>query len=64
MTHTSEIFHIYFDKVVPGVRDNKVKAKAIPITGHEGPQGCEMAGILHFSNNQLTDGGEVVSLAC
>jgi hypothetical protein len=39
MTHASEIFHIYFGKVVSGGRDNKCKGKgkAIPVTGHGGP---------------------------
>jgi hypothetical protein len=31
-------------------------------TGHGGPQGSEMSRLPHFLDNQLTDGGEVVSL--
>jgi hypothetical protein len=42
----------------------KVKSKAIPVTGHEGPQGCEMSRLPHFLDSQLTDGGEVFSLMC
>jgi hypothetical protein len=38
------------------------KGKAIPVTGHEVPQGCELSWLPHFLNNRLTDGGEVVSL--
>jgi hypothetical protein len=38
-----------------------VKGKAIPVTGHEGPQGCETLRLPHFLYNRLTDGGEVVS---
>jgi hypothetical protein len=34
----------------------------IPVTSHEGPQGCEMSRLQHFKDNRLTDGGEVVSL--
>jgi hypothetical protein len=26
----------------------KVKGKAIPVTGHEGPQGCEASRLPHF----------------
>jgi hypothetical protein len=39
----------------------KKKGKAIPVTGHEGPQGCEMSRLPHFLDNQLTDSGEIVS---
>jgi hypothetical protein len=38
-----------------------IKGKAIPVTGHEGPYGCETSRIPHFLDNQLTDGGEAVS---
>jgi hypothetical protein len=37
------------------------KGKAIPVTGREGPQGCETSRLPHFLDNRLTDGGEVVS---
>jgi hypothetical protein len=37
------------------------KGKAIPVSGHEGPQGCETSRLSHFLDNRLTDGGEVVS---
>jgi hypothetical protein len=37
------------------------KGKAIPVTRHEGPYGCERSRLPHFLDNQLTDGGEVVS---
>jgi hypothetical protein len=36
--------------------------KAIPVTGRGGPWGCETSRFPHFLDNQLTDGGEVVSL--
>jgi hypothetical protein len=39
-----------------------VKGKAIPVTGRGGPLGCETSRFPHFLDNQLTDGGEVVSL--
>jgi hypothetical protein len=39
-----------------------IKSKAIPVTGREGPQGCETLRLPHFLDNRLTDGGEVVSL--
>jgi hypothetical protein len=40
----------------------KKKGKAIPVTGREGPSGCEKSRLPHFLDNRLTDGGEVVSL--
>jgi hypothetical protein len=42
---------------------NIIKYKANPVTGHGGKQGCETSRFLHFLDNQLTDGSEVVSLA-
>jgi hypothetical protein len=41
------------------VKKKKVK---LSITGHGGPYGCETSKLPHFLDNQLTDGGEVVSL--
>jgi hypothetical protein len=35
---------------------------AIPVTGYEGPWGCEALRLPHFLDNRLIDGGEVVSL--
>jgi hypothetical protein len=35
--------------------------KAIPVTGREGPYGCDTSWLPHFLDNRLTDGGEVVS---
>jgi hypothetical protein len=35
--------------------------KAIPVTGREGPYGCEKSRFPHFLDNRLTDGGKVVS---
>jgi hypothetical protein len=42
----------------------KKKGKAIPVTGHEGPWGCETSRLPHFLDNRLTDGGEVVGPTC
>jgi hypothetical protein len=39
----------------------KGKGKAIPVTGHEGPLGCETSRLPHFLDNRLTDGSEAVS---
>jgi hypothetical protein len=39
-----------------------VKGKAVPVTGHEGPQGCERSRLTHILESWLIDGGEVVSL--
>jgi hypothetical protein len=38
------------------------KGKAMPITGHGGPYGCETLRLPHFLDSQLTDGE--VSLTC
>jgi hypothetical protein len=38
------------------------EVKAIPVTGHGGPYGCETSMLPHFLDNRITDGGEVVSL--
>jgi hypothetical protein len=40
------------------------KGKAIPVTGRGDPLVCETSRLLHFLDNRLTDGGEVVSLTC
>jgi hypothetical protein len=42
----------------------KKKSKAILVTGSGGPQVCGMPRLPHFLENQLTDGGDVVSLRC
>jgi hypothetical protein len=41
-----------------------LKGKAIPVTGCEGPYGCETSKFPHFLDNRLTDGDEVVSPKC
>jgi hypothetical protein len=33
--------------------------KAIPVTGREGPEGCETSRLSHFLHYWTTDGGEV-----
>jgi hypothetical protein len=38
------------------------KGKAILVTGRGGPYGCETLRLLHFLDNRITDGSEVVSL--
>jgi hypothetical protein len=44
------------------INRQKKKGKAIPVTDREGPYRCETSKLQHFLDNQLTDGGEVVSL--
>jgi hypothetical protein len=39
----------------------KKKGKAIPVTGHGGPQGCETLRVPQYLDSRLTDGGKVVS---
>jgi hypothetical protein len=43
---------------------NDVKGKAIPVTGHEGPQDCKTSRLSHILDNRITDGSKVVSLTC
>jgi hypothetical protein len=40
----------------------KLKGKAIHVTGHGNPYGCETSRLPHFLDNRLTHAGEVVSL--
>jgi hypothetical protein len=40
-------------------RSEKIKHKAIPVTGDGGLQGCEMLRIPHCPDNRLTDSGKV-----
>jgi hypothetical protein len=37
------------------------KGTAILVTGREGLEGCETSRVPHYSDNRLTDGGDVVS---
>jgi hypothetical protein len=39
-----------------------VKGKAIPVPGYGCPYGCETLTVPQYLDNQLTDGGKVVSL--
>jgi hypothetical protein len=51
-----------FKRFLP-LRAKKKKSKAIPVTGHGGPYGCEIMSIRHCLDNRLTDGGKVVGIA-
>jgi hypothetical protein len=44
--------------------NNNNKSEAICVTGHGGPEACEMSRLPYFLDNRLTDGCEVVSLTC
>jgi hypothetical protein len=33
-----------------------LRGKAVPVTGHEGPQGCETLRVPHYLDNRPTDG--------
>jgi hypothetical protein len=41
----------------------QMKSKAIPVTGHVGPLGCETSRLPNFLDNRLTDDGQVASFA-
>jgi hypothetical protein len=59
-------FHVfiiitYYDSVAVTNKENvESKGRAIPVTDHEGPWGCETSRLPHFLDNRLTDGGEVI----
>jgi hypothetical protein len=38
------------------------KVKVVPVTCREIPQDCDKLRLLHYVDNRLTDGGEIVSL--
>jgi hypothetical protein len=40
----------------------KLKGKAIHVTGRGRPYGCETSRVPHFLSNRLTDDGEVIRL--
>jgi hypothetical protein len=40
----------------------KGKGKAVPVTGREGPQGCERSRLPHLLDVRLIDGGKVAIL--
>jgi hypothetical protein len=42
-----------------GKGKSKGKGKGIPVTGREGPKGCEKSRLPHYLNNRLADGGVV-----
>jgi hypothetical protein len=52
----------YTMKAYGGMKVKEVKA--MPVTDHRGPQGCEKSRCPHFLDNRVTDGGEVFSLTC
>jgi hypothetical protein len=47
------LYFIWFDCIL------LKKSKAIPVTGHGGPYGCEISRLPHFLDNRLRDGGEL-----
>jgi hypothetical protein len=40
--------------------DSIGKGKAIPVTGHGGPLGCEISRLPHFLDNWLADGSKAL----
>jgi hypothetical protein len=43
-------------------RCDRLKGKAVPVTGRGGPYGCKGSRLRHLLGNRLTDGGKVVRL--
>jgi hypothetical protein len=58
---TSEILFCFLYVEIFETKTDK-KGKAIPVTGREGPLGCERSRLPHLLDNRVTDGGMVVSL--
>jgi hypothetical protein len=52
----------YCSLYIEPVKVKKIHGKAIRVTGCGRPYGCETSRPPHFLENQLTDGGKVVSL--
>jgi hypothetical protein len=44
--------------------ESQVKGKAIPVTDHGGPQGCETSRLPNLLANRFTHGRQVVSHMC
>jgi hypothetical protein len=64
-THCSAEYLCKHVETTVALETHKVHIKtynAIPVTGREGPQGCETSRLPHFLQNRLTDSGEVVRL--
>jgi hypothetical protein len=40
-----------------------IKGKTVPVTGRQGPSGCERSRLPHLLDSRLIDGDRVVSLA-
>jgi hypothetical protein len=56
-------FNGYMSLPVDSVQSETTRVyKGIPLTGREGPYGCQTSRLPHFLDNQFTDGGEVVSV--
>jgi hypothetical protein len=58
--------YIVANKEIPGCKNSnfwsfgkKKKGKAIPVTGLEGPWGCETSRLPHFLDDRLTDGARL-----
>jgi hypothetical protein len=58
----SKILVLYAVSIILTLQKRGKNVNAIPVTGHGGPKGWETLRIPNFVDNQLTDGGEVVSL--
>jgi hypothetical protein len=52
---------MYGVSILPIVVTVKVKGKDIPVTGREGPQGCERLRLPQYLDKRLIDGGKDVS---
>jgi hypothetical protein len=48
-------------QMTDGIKKSK-QGKAIPVTGREGPYGCETLRLPHFLDNRLTDGVRMSAL--
>jgi hypothetical protein len=46
------LFNFVVEYAVTNFQENLVKGEAIPVTGREGPQGCETLRLPHFLDNR------------
>jgi hypothetical protein len=49
--------HVLAGGAYPVYKNVKGKGKSIPVTGHEGPKGCDTSRLTYFLDNRLTGGG-------
>jgi hypothetical protein len=62
LLNIKRVLRVLIESLMYGTKE-EVKVKASPVTGSGGSCVFETSRLLHFLENRLRDGGEVVSLA-